>query len=259
MEKLINTKLKEIEAKYDVKILLAVESGSRAWGFASPDSDYDVRFIYVHRPTWYGTIFPGKDTIEIMDKENNLDFSGWDLRKALGLLYKGNPPLLEWLKSPIVYQSMPEAVSELKTLSSGYYDVKSAIYHYIHMAYGNWKSYINDRNPVLTKKYLYIIRPLLACKWVEVHGTFPPMEIAKTLKLLDYSSDIAEAFDIPAIIEKKKAGGELGMDQPNLNLNRWILQYMGYYEKYVKTLDHVKKDTIPLDKYLFKWMKEAWD
>ena len=258
MTKLIQEKLKQIEEKYDVKIILAVESGSRAWGFASQDSDYDIRFIYVHRPPWYVSIFPGKDTIEIMDKENNLDFSGWDLRKALGLLYKGNPPLLEWFKSPIVYQAIPEAVSELKTLAEGYYDVKSAIYHYIHMAHGNWKSYIQDRDEVFTKKYLYMIRPLLACRWIQVKNTFPPIEIDKTMELLKYSSNVAEVFDIPGIVTKKQSGAEWGMDKPNLNLNDWIMQSLRHFTTYVKTLEHSKKDTVALDKYLFKWMKEAW-
>lgn len=254
MTKLIQQKLKEIEAKYDVAIILAVESGSRAWGFASTDSDWDVRFIYVHRAPWYGTVFPGKDTIEVMDKENNLDFSGWDLRKALGLLYKGNPPLLEWLKSPIVYQAIPEAVSELKTLASGYYDVKSAIYHYIHMAHGNWKAYVNERPMVTMKKYLYIFRPLLACKHIEEMKTMAPMEIDKILKYLDNS--VSQRFN--DLLDLKRSNVELGQMPADQDFNKWILETMSYYTKYVKTLEHQKKDTVLLDKYLFKWMKEAW-
>lgn len=254
MTKLIQQKLKEIEAKYDVAIILAVESGSRAWGFASTDSDYDVRFIYVHRAPWYASVFPGRDTIEIMDKENNLDFSGWDLRKALGLLYKGNPPLLEWLKSPIVYQAIPEAVSELRTLSEGYYDVKSAIYHYIHMAHGNWKAYVNERPMVTMKKYLYIFRPLLACKHIEEMKTMAPMEIAKTLKYLDNS--VSQRFT--DLLDLKRANVELGQMPADEDFNKWIITTLKYYTDYVKTLEHVKKDTVLLDKYLFKWMKEAW-
>lgn len=254
MENIIKNKLKEIEEKYDVKILLAVESGSRAWGFASTDSDWDVRFIYVHRPTWYGTVFPGRDVIEVMDKENNLDFSGWDLRKALALLYKGNPPLLEWLKSPIVYQSIPEAVSELKTLASGYYDVKSAIYHYIHMADGNWRAYVNERPMVVMKKYLYIFRPLLACKHIEDLKTMAPMEIDKILKYLDNS--VNQRFQ--DLLALKRSNVELGQMPADDDFNKWIISNLTYFREYVKTLEPVKKDTEVLDKYLFKWMKEAW-
>jgi predicted nucleotidyltransferase len=86
----------------DVVVLLAVESGSRAWGFSSKDSDYDARFIYLRRPEAYLSIRAPRDVIErrIVDE---VDVNGWDLRKALGLLMKSNPPLLEWLQCPIIY------------------------------------------------------------------------------------------------------------------------------------------------------------
>jgi len=254
MEKVIVTRLKEIEEKYDIKIILAVESGSRAWGFPSKNSDWDVRFIYVHRPPYYASIHPGKDNIQIMDKELDLDFSGWELRKALGLLYKGNPPLLEWLKSPMVYMSMPEAVSELRNLAEGYYDVKSAIYHYIHMADGNWRSYVNERPMVEMKKYLYIFRPLLACKHIEQMGTMAPMEIDKTLKYLDNTVD--QRFN--DLLALKRHGVELGQMPTDPAFNDWIKANMEHYKRYVQTLPKVSKDSTLLDKYLFKWMKEAW-
>ena len=217
----------------------------------------DVRFIYCHRPTWYGTVFPGKDTIEVMDKENNLDFVGWDLRKALGLLYKGNPPLMEWLSSPMVYMEVPEAINELKRLSGDYYDKKSAIYHYLHMAGGNWNSYIKGREVVTLKKYLYIIRPLLACHYIEHKGAMPPMEIDKTLALwAQYKNPTVDR--IRALIADKKAGVELGSGAMIPELNYWIEQNDAYYYNYVKTLENKEKTTAALDKYLFKWMKESW-
>ena len=86
MRQEILQRLSDIEAKYDVKILLAVESGSRAWGFESKDSDYDVRFIYVHKKDWYLSLIEGRDVIEELDPDGVLDLAGWDLKKALLLM-----------------------------------------------------------------------------------------------------------------------------------------------------------------------------
>lgn len=247
MEKVIKDRLKKIEETYGVTIIYAVESGSRAWGFASSDSDYDVRFIYVQRTDWHVSIHRGRDVIEVMDKELDLDFSGWELGKALGLLYKGNPPLLEWLNSPMVYKDMPEYTQELKTLALSYYSVKNAIYHYVHMAEGNWKSYIKDRDPVLTKKYLYIIRPLLACMWIETNGTMAPMEIDKTVPLLVSNGPWHE---VATLIDKKKTGQELGVGIPNMILNQWIENRLEYYTKYAKSLKNTEISVEPLNQYL---------
>ena len=257
MKEQIIKRLKEIEVKHDVTILFAVESGSRAWGFASSDSDWDVRFVYVHNANWYTTVFPGRDVIEEMDKDLDLDFAGWELRKALGLLYKGNPPLLEWLTSPQTYLTHAQAYPELQNLSKAFYSPKSAIYHYLHMAQGNYKTYIQGRDQVLTKKYLYIIRPLLACRWIEFHGTFPPMEINQTLMTLGVSSDPVEAFVIPSIIEMKRNGTELGMGNPNLGLNNWIEYQLEKYAKYANSLENNEKDVKLLDAYMTKWVNNA--
>ncbi|MEM6906851.1 MAG: nucleotidyltransferase domain-containing protein, partial [Pseudomonadota bacterium] len=96
----IMAKLTGIERDFGVRILFAIESGSRAWGFPSPDSDYDVRFVYVHPTDWYLSLTPGRDVIELPIRDD-LDIGGWDLRKALNLLLKPNPVMLEWLSSPI--------------------------------------------------------------------------------------------------------------------------------------------------------------
>ena len=104
MEDIIRKKLKEIEQKENVKIIMAVESGSRAWGFASPDSDYDVRFVYVRRPEDYLRLEKTKDVIE-WQLDDVLDINGWDLKKALQLMHDSNPSIFEWCASPIVYQS----------------------------------------------------------------------------------------------------------------------------------------------------------
>ena len=101
MKSEIVAQIQGIESTHDVTVLYACESGSRGWGFASPDSDYDVRFIYVHRLPWYFQVSPGRDVIEV-PISGDLDINGWELRKALGLIKKGNATLIEWLDSPVV-------------------------------------------------------------------------------------------------------------------------------------------------------------
>jgi len=130
------TRLAQIKNEHSVEILYAIESGSRAWGFESQDSDYDVRFIYRHPKNWYLNILPKRDVIEypIIDL---FDYSGWDLRKSLFLMNKSNPVLFEWLASPIVYIKKEKEYSLLKDASEKYFSPISSIYHYLHMAEGN--------------------------------------------------------------------------------------------------------------------------
>ena len=161
MKEEIQVRLTRIEQEQDIKILYAVESGSRAWGFASENSDWDVRFIY-HRPqNEYLKLYKNDDYLGIDNMpdylfQDDLDFHGWDIDKTLKLLHKGNPPLLEWLDSPIVYKTS-EMVPEFRELANKFYSPNRAIYHYLHMAEGNYKSYIRNRHKVKTKKYLYIV------------------------------------------------------------------------------------------------------
>ena len=126
----IQSELNRIESQYDVRVLYAVESGSRAWGFASTDSDFDVRFIYLHKPEWYLSVETKRDVIE-EPISDSLDISGWDLRKALGLLRKSNPPLLEWLKSPIVYRENAEFTSSFRALAAKYFSPEKCYLHYL--------------------------------------------------------------------------------------------------------------------------------
>ena len=253
MKEVIKSKLDQIEKDRNIKILYAVESGSRAWGFASQDSDYDVRFIYVPDITYYFKVHNPRDVIEVMD--GDLDFAGWELRKALGLLYKGNPPLLEWLTSPLIYKEDAEAVQELKNVSRGYYDAKKAIYHYIHMAEGNYRQYILNRSDVKLKKYLYVIRPILACLWIIKYSTMPPMEIARTLELL--KQDKLAYEEISKLLKDKRSGVELGMGPKNPILNNFIDQHLNICHSFVRSLESEHKDIEPLNQYLEKYANKS--
>lgn len=204
-EQLISTMLDRVAAEEQVRILYACESGSRAWGFPSQDSDYDVRFLYVHPRDWYLSIEPGRDVIErpLID---NIDLSGWDLRKALGLLRKSNPPLIEWLSSPIVYRDDEHTAVALRAVLSGVYSPKASMYHYRHMAEGNNRTYLQG-DQIWTKKYLYVLRPLLAVRWIE-RGYGPvPMAFDHLLERTIDDPYLREEID--ALVVRKRAGDEL--------------------------------------------------
>ena len=156
MKDTIQKELAQIEQTQNVRILLAVESGSRAWGFASPDSDYDVRFIYVRPKDAYLRLQKHRDVIELPINDA-LDINGWDLTKTLRLLHKSNPTLFEWGASPIVYLETDFA-ARFKSVMGRYFSSKRGLYHYIHMAAGNYREYIKG-DMIKAKKYFYVLRP----------------------------------------------------------------------------------------------------
>ena len=186
MKQIITEKLNEIEVKENVQVLYAVESGSRAWGFASADSDYDVRFIYIRRLEDYLSIVPKRDVIE-WQLDETLDINGWDLTKTLRLLLKSNPTLFEWANSPIIYKNT-DKWQDLAPIINEYFSSKSGMYHYLSMAYGNYREYLKG-DMVRVKKYLYVMRPILACKWILEHGTPPPM-LFETLVEAELENDM---------------------------------------------------------------------
>ncbi len=176
----IASTIAEIEATRGVTVLFAVESGSRAWGFPSPDSDYDVRFVYAHPRDWYLRLFYGKGVIEL-PIDDELDVNGWDLKKALSLLIKPNPVLLEWLSSPIRYRWNDAICSELTTFSSKASHRTACLYHYLNLAWSQWRRHIDGRETVNFKRYFYVLRPALALRWIRLHPETPPPMNFQTL------------------------------------------------------------------------------
>ncbi|MBQ3015683.1 MAG: nucleotidyltransferase domain-containing protein [Clostridia bacterium] len=196
IRELIMEKIAEIEQRENVKILHCIESGSRAWGFASSDSDYDVRFIYVRPREYYLRLDKTRDVIE-WQLDDALDISGWDIRKALILLHKSNPTLFEWNSSPIVYKTTDEW-QRISALINHYFSPKSGLYHYLSTAKSNYHKHITC-NTVRLKRYFYVLRPLLACKWILAEGTPPPVEFRILMeKYLDeeISPDVEKLLDI---------------------------------------------------------------
>src|SRR4051812_39464233 len=166
-----------LERRHDVRVLFACESGSRGWGFASPDSDYDVRFVYVNRMSWYLTLDAGRDVIE-QPISGELDVSGWELRKTLQLLRDSNPTLLEWLRSPIVYREDADWTARLRTLAEQGFSPVRGYHHYVSMARKNLREHLYA-DVVRYKKYLYVLRPLLAARWIRDGRGVPPMRFAE--------------------------------------------------------------------------------
>lgn len=211
MRDLIIEKLAEIERTENITILHAVESGSRAWGFPSPDSDYDVRFIYVRNPEFYLKLEKTRDVIELPINDM-LDINGWDLDKTLRLLHSSNPTLFEWMSSPVVYKKTG-FIQQLQPIMDNYFSCKSGLYHYLSMAEGNYRDYLKGEM-VKAKKYFYVLRPILACRWILHKHTKPPMlfrdlmdsELDEALKpaverLLDLKMNAPEVKEIPRVDE----------------------------------------------------------
>jgi uncharacterized protein len=199
--------LRAIESQHQVTILFACESGSRGWGFASPDSDYDVRFIYVNRLPWYLTVAPGRDVIEL-PISGDLDINGWDLRKSLGLMRESNPTLLEWLRSPIVYCEEAETMTRFRELAEQVFANAKGWHHYASMAKKNFREHL-QADTVRYKKYLYVLRPLLAARWIRTLPGVPPMRFAELAQhTLDPGADAALITEINALLAVKMRAGE---------------------------------------------------
>ena len=234
----ILSRLEKIQSEENIKILYACESGSRAWGFPSSDSDYDVRFIYIRKPEFYLSIDEGRDVIEypIVD---DIDLSGWDLKKALKLFRKSNPPLLEWLQSPIVYFKQYSVTEQIKSLLPIYYSPLSCMHHYSNMADGNVRDYLrNDK--VWLKKYFYVLRPVLACNWIENELGPVPTEFEKLVEAIVKDGALKKAIN--DLIGKKKEGAELswGNKIPEISL-------------------FIENEIVRLKKKEFKFSKKSYD
>ena len=201
----IESELTRIERDQDIAVVYACESGSRAWGFESQDSDYDVRFIYVRPAAWYLRIVPGRDVVE-RPISDELDISGWDMRKALHLFRKSNPPLLEWLQSPIVYREHEAVVSRLRAEIPRYYSPAACYFHYLHMAEGNYREYLRGEE-IWIKKYFYVLRPVLACLWIERGYGIVPIEFSALVDRVVEDADLKVAIE--DLVEHKKTGEEL--------------------------------------------------
>ena len=209
MHEIICSELQKIEQQYGVRILHAVESGSRAWGFASPDSDYDVRFVYVRPAADYLRLDEPRDVIE-WKLDEVLDINGWDLRKAMKQFARGNATLYEWSYSPVVYLTTPEW-EIIRNTAKEYFSEKAAVYHYYGTAMTTYSGYLT-REQIRYKKYFYALRPLLAALWIERTHKIPPVLFDDLLKM-EIEPELRAAIE--DLLERKKVTTE-GESNPQI-------------------------------------------
>lgn len=219
MREEILQRLNNVQREHAVRILYACESGSRAWGFASPDSDYDVRFIYMHPAQWYLAfdVERQRDVIEypIVD---DIDCGGWDIRKALYLFTRTNGALLEWINSPVRYIEVGSFARKMRELAFKAFNSTALCYHYSHMARGNARGHL-FKDQVKLKKYFYVLRPLLAIRYIERNEAPPPVEFEK---LVDSVAPGEIRPGVRELLALKRKSPEMGLGSPVREINEFI-------------------------------------
>jgi len=244
METKIKEKLKDLEQKHQIKVLFACETGSRAWGFPSPDSDFDIRIIYMHEVDWYLTLSNKKDTIEYMSDDGLLDITGWDIKKCLKLMYKSNGALLERVQSPIVYKEVNNISSLLKEYSEKCFSPITTIHHYWGLAKNSFAD-IDGKDELKLKKLFYALRATLACKWILEKDSVPPIIFQTMVNELSFDQDIKKK--IFTLIELKLTRTERYMHSNEKKLNTFITDELVIAEKSMKNLSGRKEGEVNLD------------
>jgi predicted nucleotidyltransferase len=211
--------LDRIEAEQDVKILFACESGSRAWGFESSDSDYDVRFFYVRRLAWHLSLELSRDERrDVIERPivDAYDVNGWELTKALVALRKGSASVSEWLRSPIVYRADPDFAARMHGLVDAFHQPDRAYHHYLHMARNNFREYLQGEE-VRLKKYLYVLRPLMACKWIESGLGPAPVEFDRLVAATIVKPALRTEIDALLAFKRSDKRIEMGPRMPEIH------------------------------------------
>lgn len=222
--------LKILEKDHNIKILLAVESGSRAWGFESKDSDWDIRFIYVHQPEWYFKIADQRDTFEYIYNDR-LDIVGWELKKALTLLQKSNPSILEWFNSPlpVIYLYDKNFKKRISEVAGNYFNPIKLMYHYNHIYNKHNRRYL-QREGYPMKRFLYYLRGILACRWIEQKMTLPPIPFKELVEATVENEEIKMQID--ELIQIKRGEKECDM----LVVNETLVEYAKNLDEYYNNL-----------------------
>lgn len=220
-----------------IKILYACESGSRNWGGASNESDYDVRFIYVHPPSYYLSIDPigighKRDVIEQIVSEHRIDLAGWELTKTLRLFRKSNPSLLEWLHSGIVYYQNNDVINKIHELLPPYFRPRACLLHYVNMAKGNLQK--SQMESGFVKGYLNVLRPILMARWIKTNHSFPPTNYSELIHQIVPEGTAKD--EIESMLKTKLAGYQT-LDRNEMeHFHQYIQQELQQINAYIKTL-----------------------
>lgn len=242
-----------IEETNGVIVLLACEAGSRAWGFPSPDSDYDIRIIYKHEKDWYLRLTEDKDTIEMMFDNNNTDISGWDLRKSLRLLRKSNPPLLEWIQSPIIYKADSKFLTGINSIAECAYSRIATIHHYLSMARNCMAEIENMRNFKL-KKFFYALRASVACKWILERDTIPPVIFPEMVEKLEIKDHLKKR--IYELITLKSSSSESYLHHSEPELTAFVFECLDRAQSEAGNLPSSKGNMKELDSFFSKTLTD---
>jgi uncharacterized protein len=255
MRQLIEQQLQLLPAEREVRILYACESGSRAWGFPSTDSDFDVRFIYCHSREWYLSIDDRKDTIEL-PVSGELDLGGWELRKALQLFRGSNPVVFEWLQSPIVYQQTDSFAETLRQLMADYANPRKIIHHHLGLI-RRMLCETEAKPEISLKKYFYLLRSLFSAVWVRDRQSVPPMEFAMLRNVVVENQKLNELLDNWLTI--KRQGDEKTTVARHDMVDSVIRAEAERCEHYAHLLPSQRPKTEPLDRFFRQIIAEQRD
>lgn len=250
MKETIDEKLREIEAQHNIRILLACETGSRGWGFPSPDSDYDVRFIYVHEPDWYISVVEKEDHITVPINDE-LDITGWELRKSLQLLLKHNAALMERLQSPIVYNEVKGFKEEFLALAQADFSSISMMHHYLSMAKGYFEKC--SGNEVKLKSLFYGIRSTMAAHWILTYQTLPHMVLEKLMPVVHDKPELVQR--IRELVQLKSGQNESYMHHAEPLIMDYLAKTIQACDEAIQALPGKKYPAAAMDNLLRKYIK----
>jgi len=245
--------LEKIEREKNVKILLACETGSRAWGFPSPDSDFDIRLIYAHHKDWYLSLSEKKDNIDLMFENNEIDITGWDLRKSLRLMQKSNPSIIERIQSPTLYKYDAAFLKDINALAKKHYSKIATMHHYLSMA-KKFFFELKDQDTYKLKKFFYTLRAATASKWILEKEELPPIEFAKMLAPLGLDNSLLDRIN--ALIALKATVSESYLHQGEKELFQFIETAIAKADSVWKSLPSAKGNAEELDAFFIKMLNE---
>ncbi|WP_413667116.1 DNA polymerase beta superfamily protein [Mucilaginibacter sp. Mucisp86] len=247
MTETIQQKLLELEQTENIKILYACESGSRAWGFASPDSDFDVRFIYARPLDYYLGITDRPDFIDLPINDV-LDIRGWDIRKALKLFLKSNISLFEWIQSPIVYREDNDFAAEIRNIMPEYFSPRVSANHYSSLVFNTLRDDLLG-SEVKLKRYFYALRSTLACLWIVDLKTVPPMEFSKLRRLV---TDLSFQDTVDDLLVQKQTADEKKLISPLPLIQTWLQDTLTYCKERIALFPSERKQPDELNQLFRK-------
>ena len=252
MKTRILEEIRRAEEKYGITVLYACETGSRAWGFPSPDSDYDIRLIYKHNIDWYLCLSKGKDNIEYMSDDKAIDLTGWDIRKSLKLLWKSNGSLLERIQSPVVYTEKEGFIDCYLELAKRCYSPIATMHHYLNMAGKSYEE-VKGKDEARLKRLFYALRGSMACKWIMDRDEMPPILFTKMVEELDLDSKLKEK--IYSLIELKSTKNESYIHEKEEMILNFIDSTLEVAKEKASSLKSRDEKHVDLDEYFREVIK----